>query len=540
MRILPFFLLFAATSAVAAPVTLHQQGRLFDGTSIPLDGAHDLSLSLYDVNSGGTALWTQTASVDFDNGYFTVELADVDDGLFDGQTLYLGMAVDSGSELPLRLSMNWVPMAVHARSLSGGPVDATEITVAGSTIVDDTGSFVADVDWGQVQNAPTPVDSDTLADLGCTAVGDLAMADGSGGWTCVNENGLAIGASQLSGVLDITQIPVGSGSNQVSAGDHAHSHVHSAADVGALPDTTTAADIGAVPAAGGGGVVITDSTVACDDSAQHGTLRFTGTGELQVCGTVGWVRLATTNNDGSSQDGAGTSCSQLKATFPGLADGVYWIDPNGGPTTDAFEVYCDMTYDNGGWTLVMKLAAGDFCWGSGRWTDGAAYNATDLLDASAPTRDSKSLAFHTLDGVTELHLVTQDGDLIADFAGGATAENLMTTNDVPFATYPVWSQWRDTFGPGREQAPIFMRGGQVVTDPGGCRTNPGVTPSGCGQVCMFCYQAGDGSGCGAATANDVNFGIGGHAAYCGAGNSAYCSTGGDWADPNNRTLVWAR
>jgi hypothetical protein len=75
---------------------------------------------------------------------------------------------------------------------------------------------------------------------------------------------------------------------------------------------------------------------------------------------------ATPIGDGRSQVMATESCARLLNDFPGKTTGLYWVLPGGGfDTSNAFQVYCDMTKkcntadsndcQDGGWALVTKV-----------------------------------------------------------------------------------------------------------------------------------------------------------------------------------------
>ena len=156
----------AAASAFAAPTQLGHQGRLLDEDGIPLEGLHSLEFQIYDSIEDGTVLWSEIHDVELINGYYSLVLgADeldnpLEDSLFEEDELYLELTVDDDEELEPRQALNAVPyarIAGQATNVKGGVVDASEIRVGGSTVVDSSGTWVSStpaVDWSELTGIP--------------------------------------------------------------------------------------------------------------------------------------------------------------------------------------------------------------------------------------------------------------------------------------------------------------------------------------------------------------------------------------------------
>ena len=96
---------------VVAPGAIPVQGRLTDAGGAPLNGTYTMTFRLYDIDTGGTALCSQTHSVVVQNGLFNSYLDNCYNDIW-GQKLWFSVQVGSDPEMTPRQVIFPVPYAL--------------------------------------------------------------------------------------------------------------------------------------------------------------------------------------------------------------------------------------------------------------------------------------------------------------------------------------------------------------------------------------------------------------------------------------------
>lgn len=280
-----------AASAGAAGTTLGVQGVLTNAAGAVTDGTYTLAFSLYASEDASEVLWTEPIAAEVAGGVFNVVL---------GETVALSLAIFAVEEAIwlgvsvenepelLRRPLRPVAYAYVAEWAQTAEV-AKALACSGCV-----GAAALDFDpatQSELEAAVAAIVTPTSVDqmTGGAILGDLAV-DGD----------LDLGLHQLTSF-----------------------RVHNAAEA------PFECDLAAV------GAIYFDTTL----------LRFMG------CASGAWLPLSA-GAIGSSAENPGLSCKDIRDKGGATTDGVYWIDPDGPPHGDAFEVWCLMTTEGGGWTLV--------------------------------------------------------------------------------------------------------------------------------------------------------------------------------------------
>ena len=127
---------------------------------------------------------------------------------------------------------------------------------------------------------------------------------------------------------------------------------------------------------------------------------------------------------GTAEDCPADSCLEILDSYSSTAaDGVYWIQPG---SSDAFETWCDMSTDGGGWTLVASVVDDDAqrsaddtsqVWqesGYNRWEDTTTFGDVDTATVSQ-TGSYKNPAYWEYSAANLMLYHTPNDGAVADY-----------------------------------------------------------------------------------------------------------------------------
>ena len=174
--------------------TINFQGKLVNNpakTNVT-DTSYTVVFSIYDLSSGGTALWSESQSVTTADGIFRVSLGSVTpfpaNFNFNWDGRYLGIKVNADSEMTPRVQLAAVPYAFNSEKVSG------------LTVQDDSGNASTSGTL-RVANAKTITFSNSLTFAGTDSTSFTFPTTTGGTVLTSNAPSQGVTSTQTSGTL---------------------------------------------------------------------------------------------------------------------------------------------------------------------------------------------------------------------------------------------------------------------------------------------------------------------------------------------------
>jgi hypothetical protein len=115
-------LVMGTAAAQSVPKLISYQGQLNNQSGVPVNGNVGFVLSIYDIPTGGTALWTENQTIAVANGVFNVQLGTVNalpSAIFMKTVLYLGIRAGADQEMTPRQRITSGAFAQTAEQITG-------------------------------------------------------------------------------------------------------------------------------------------------------------------------------------------------------------------------------------------------------------------------------------------------------------------------------------------------------------------------------------------------------------------------------------
>ena len=165
-------LIVIGTSNAQIPETLSYQGALMDASGTPVpDDTYELTFNIYTVQTGGTAIWTETQDVVIVYGLFNVIMGKINPLTipFD-RPYWLGITIGEDPELTPRIELAASAYSLNARTVEDSSITSSKI--ARNVVVRAINSLTENVFIKAGDNVTVTTEDDTIT---------IAAAEGEGG-----------------------------------------------------------------------------------------------------------------------------------------------------------------------------------------------------------------------------------------------------------------------------------------------------------------------------------------------------------------------